>query len=217
MTPSFNLIMDILGTIAFAISGSIIAIHKNMDIFGVNFLAITTATGGGIIRDLVIGQTPPITFQNPRYVFLSILTANIVFLLIHLDRKHHKITTQTHQVYEHLLFWCDTLGLAAFSIDGVSAGIYAGYESNLFLLTFLGTVTGVGGGVLRDIIANEMPYIFIKHIYALASICGSLLAAVLWSRVTPNQALLWGFCITILIRWLAKYFEWNLPKLPDEK
>ena len=77
MTLSFIMIMDIIGTIAFAISGAMVAIHKQMDIFGVNILAITTATGGGVIRDLIIGQNPPVMFSNPTYVFVAIVTANV--------------------------------------------------------------------------------------------------------------------------------------------
>ena len=90
MTVSFILIMDIIGTVAFAISGAMMAIQKKMDIFGVNILAITTATGGGVIRDLLMGQTPPVMFQNPMYVFIAIATANVVFLVVYFSRKHAK-------------------------------------------------------------------------------------------------------------------------------
>lgn len=215
MTLSFIVIMDIVGTIAFAISGAMVAIQKKMDIFGVNILAVTTATGGGVFRDLLIGQNPPVMFRNPLYVFIAVLTANIVFLVVYFSRKRSAKNKNVFAFYELMLFWCDTLGLAAFSVDGVNAGVQAGYERNLFLLVFLGTVTGVGGGVVRDIMANEMPYIFVKHIYASASLLGALLAALLWSVLGQQAAMLTGFAVTIIIRTLARHYKWNLPKLPD--
>lgn len=215
MTLSFIMIMDIIGTIAFAISGAMVAIHKQMDIFGVNILAITTATGGGVIRDLIIGQNPPVMFSNPTYVFVAIVTANVVFLVVYFSRKYSKKEEHMLAFYEIVLFWCDTLGLAAFSVDGVNAGVSAGYERNLFLLVFLGVVTGVGGGVIRDMMANEMPYIFVKHIYASASLVGALLAAVLWSTAGQNGSMLCGFVVVLVIRALARHYKWNLPKLPD--
>lgn len=215
MTLSFIMIMDIIGTIAFAISGAMVAIQKKMDIFGVNILAITTATGGGVIRDLIIGQIPPVMFSNPMYVFIAIVTANIVFLVVYFSRRYAQKDVHVFAFYELLLFGCDTLGLAAFSVDGVNAGVNAGQEENTFLLVFLGVVTGVGGGVIRDMMANEMPYIFVKHIYACASLIGALLAAVLWPVLGQNGAMMIGFAAVLLIRALARHYKWNLPKLPD--
>ena len=118
--------------------------------------------------------------------------------------------------YEIVLFGCDALGLAAFSVDGVNAGVSAGYEDNLFLLIFLGVVTGVGGGLIRDVMANEMPYIFVKHIYASASMVGALLAAVLWNVIGQNGAMLCGFVVVLVIRALARHYKWNLPKISNK-
>ncbi len=211
MALSFIFIMDIIGTIAFAISGAMVAIQKKMDIFGVNILAVTTATGGGVIRDLLIGRTPPVMFSNPLYVFIAMFTANVVFVVLYFSK--HRASKESVAVYEKLLFWCDTLGLAAFSVDGVNAGMQTEHADNLFLLVFLGTVTGVGGGVIRDMMANEMPYIFIKHVYACASLLGALAVAVLWNVCGQNAAMLTGFGITIIIRALAAHYRWNLPRV----
>lgn len=211
MTLSFIFVMDILGTIAFAISGAIVAIEKRMDIFGVNILAITTATGGGVIRDLLIGRTPPVMFSNPLYVFIAIITANAVFCVLYFNRKH--IGKEFIPIYERILFWCDALGLAAFTVDGVDAGMQTPFAQNMFLLVFLGTVTGVGGGVIRDILALKMPYIFVKHIYACVSLVGALLAAVLWNVWGQNTAMLVGFITTLVIRALAAHYKWNLPRI----
>ena len=216
MTISFIIIMDIIGTIAFAISGAMVAIQKKMDIFGVNILAITTATGGGVIRDLIIGQNPPVMFSNSTYVFIAIMTANVVFLVVYFSRKCSKKEEHIMVFYEIVLFGCDALGLAAFSVDGVNAGVSAGYEDNLFLLVFLGVVTGVGGGLIRDVMANEMPYIFVKHIYASASMVGALLAAVLWNVIGQNGAMLCGFVVVLVIRALARHYKWNLPKISNK-
>lgn len=215
MTLSFIVIMDIIGTVAFALSGAMMAINKKMDIFGVNILAITTATGGGVIRDLIIGQVPPVMFQNPSYVFIAVITANITFCVVYFGRKQAKTDRHVKAFYELSLFWCDTLGLAAFSVDGVNAGAVAGHKENLFLLVFVGVVTGVGGGVIRDMMANEMPYIFVKHIYASASLVGALLAALLWNVLGQNVAMMIGFVAVLSIRVLARHYKWNLPKLPD--
>jgi uncharacterized membrane protein YeiH len=88
-----------------------------------------------------------------------------------------------------------------------------GSSRSLFLVVFLGTITGVGGGIIRDILATEMPYIFVRHIYAIASIIGALLTGILWPVAGQNHAILAGFLVTILIRALAAHYKWNLPHI----
>ncbi|SFE50104.1 Uncharacterized membrane protein YeiH [Peptostreptococcaceae bacterium pGA-8] len=217
MTVSFIDVMDIIGTIAFAISGAAVAARKGMDIFGINILALVTATGGGIIRDVVIGKVPPMAFQNPIYLILSLITANIAFLVM--LKRRDKIHDSFAIVPERAFFWFDTMGLAAFSVDGAGAGFNSDSMSNLFLIVFLGVVTGVGGGIIRDMMACEMPYVFVKHVYALASLTGALTTGVLMVyRVTGmNTALIAGFAVTIFIRVLAAHFKWNLPRITEGK
>lgn len=214
MTLSFIFIMDIIGTIAFAASGALVAIHKEMDIFGVNILAITTAVGGGVLRDILMGHIPPEMFRNPFYTLIAVFTANLIFAVLYFNKK--KVGKSYINVYERVMFWFDALGLAAFTVDGVSAGINSGIDHNLFLVVFLGVITGVGGGVLRDVMANEMPYIFVKHIYACASILGAVTCGCLWSKFGENCSIVIGFIITILIRMLAAYFKWDLPRVHSE-
>lgn len=202
---------DLIGTIAFAISGAFVGVHKKMDIFGVNALAITTACGGGMMRDLLIGSIPPRMFQNPRYVFVAFVVANVVFVLTYLHRHMPK---RVAPVYDQMLFWFDTLGLAAFTVDGVMVGVESGHAGNPFLLCYLGLMTGVGGGALRDIMANQMPDIFRKHIYALASIAGSILMVTLFALIGSQKiAMLGGFLLVLLLRKLAADRKWNLPKV----
>lgn len=202
---------DLVGTIAFAISGAFVGIHKEMDVFGVNVLAVTTACGGGLMRDLVIGNIPPRMFQNPFFVIIAVAVANVVFLLAYL---HSRMPKKMAPVYDKMLFWFDTLGLAAFTVDGVMVGVDAGFYDNAFLLCFLGFMTGVGGGALRDIMANQTPDIFRKHIYAVASIAGTILMVLIF-YITSSQkaAMIGGFLLVLILRNLAAHFHWNLPKV----
>lgn len=211
MEISFMMIMDIIGTIAFAISGAMTAVKKRMDIFGVNILAVTTAVGGGAIRDILIGDTPPLMFRNPRYVFIAIITANIVFLSLWRHRLH--VRDGVKHVYEIALFWFDTLGLASFTVYGTMVGISSVPDHTAFLAVFLGVVTGVGGGLLRDVCAQEMPAIFVKHVYAVASLVGALFVAFFWGKLPDMVVQFAGFLLVVLVRYLAAVNNWNLPRV----
>jgi uncharacterized membrane protein YeiH len=204
-------VFDLIGTIAFALSGSFVAVSKKMDIFGVNMLAVATACGGGLVRDLIIGNTPPVVFRDPFYAIIAIAVANTVFILI--KQQRHLPKKMAH-LYDRTVFWFDTIGLAAFTVDGLMVGVNAGYQENVFLIVFLGLTTGVGGGVLRDVFADQIPDIFRKHIYALASIAGGVVMAIIL-KLTDRQlpAMLLGFSMIILLRVLAEHFRWNLPRI----
>lgn len=210
---SFTAVMYIIGTIAFAVSGAIVAIENEMDIFGVNILAITTATGGGLIRDLLLGRIPPMIFVNPNYVYISVLVANLVILLFRLQKRMKK---QYLLIYEWTLLICDTLGLAAFTADTVNTVMNTEYKDNLFEVVFLAVLTAVGGGLLRDIMANKLPYIFVKHIYACASLIGALLTGILWQYLGGTVSMIIGFLSVIIVRLLAAVFNWNLPKIKNK-
>ncbi len=211
MSVQLLLIFDFIGTVAFAISGAITGIHKKMDILGVNILAIVTACGGGLMRDIVMGNFPPQMFVNPFYVLVAAIVANIVFLIMYF---HKSVPLKYSGVYDRGLFIFDTLGLAAFMVDGVMIGVNFGYEDDLFLLTFLGFLTGVGGGVLRDILSVQMPAIFVKHVYALPVIIGGII--MVWMHEimhTWNTAMVCSFAFVIILRAMARHFRWNLPKV----
>lgn len=215
MPWSLLFLLDLVGTIAFAISGALVAIRKGMDVFGVNVLAVTTACGGGLMRDLIIGSIPPQMFRNPFFVVIAFGVANVVFLLMAL---HRHMPRKVAPIYDQLLFWFDSLGLAAFTVDGVMAGIAIGYGDNEFLICFLGLMTAVGGGALRDVLASQMPDIFRKHIYAVAAIAGAIVM-VLLLRVGGSQkiAMIGGFLLVLVLRKLAAHFRWNLPKVKLEE
>lgn len=189
-----------------------IAIRKGMDIFGVNIIAITTTVGGGVIRDIIIGRFPPEMFQNPLYAGIAVVTANIVFLFLYVRKK--SIPKNWVNIYEKLVFLFDTLGLASFTVNGVNAAM--DMTQNVFLIIFLGVITGVGGGLVRDIMANRRPYIFVKHIYASAALVGALTTAWMWKHIGKNMAMTMGFVLVVLIRVCAAYFKWNLPRIYEE-
>lgn len=185
-----------------------------MDIFGVNILAILTACGGGLTRDLIMGNFPPQMFINPFYVIVAAVVANIVFGIMYF---HKGIPQKFSGLYDRGLFIFDTLGLAAFMVDGVMIGANFGYEDNKFLLVFLGFITGVGGGVIRDVLSIQMPAIFVKHVYALPVIIGGILMVVMHDIIgTWNAAMLCSFALVIILRVLARHFLWNLPKVKLE-
>lgn len=213
-------IMDYVGTIAFAISGAMVAIEQEMDLFGIMILALVTATGGGFIRDLTIGNIPPMVFRDPTYMMVSFLTAIAVFLILLWTRKHQDFTSSERKArisssYQKLLLITDSLGLAAFTVDGVFAGrrLSAPNDVNAYLVIFLGVITGVGGGVIRDIFAAQKPYIFVRHIYAVASLIGAIAAAFLPLVISTRHAQSVSFCLVLIIRYLAAHYKWNLPRI----
>lgn len=210
-------VFEIIGSIAFAISGSMLAIKKEMDLFGILILGIVTSVGGGAIRDIVIGNTPPAMFQNPKCTVISSITAMIVFISwkIYIRKRNlfsEKIARRTDIMYHNLLFLSDTLGLAAFTILGMEATISFLHTDQFLLIAFVGLITGVGGGILRDLLAGEIPYVLQKHIYATACIFGIIGYYILYHFMPENAAALIGFCLVLVVRYLAKHFEWNLPR-----
>lgn len=203
------IIIENVGLIAFALSGAVVAAKKDMDLFGINLLALVTATGGGLIRDIIIDVIPPAMFVNPSYTIITLITANIAFLVMYIKKPMPKGITP---LYDQLIFWLDTLGLAAFTVDGAFAGIHSEYSDNLFLVTFLGVITGIGGGLIRDVLADKVPYVLVKHVYAIACIAGSIVTVLLW-KYTGNELLstISGFLTIVILRFLAMVFKWNLP------
>lgn len=196
---------EIVGTIAFALSGAIIGLKKKMDIFGVCVLGITTAVGGGMLRDIILGITPPATFSDPIFVLMATVTSILVFL------SFKKKLIWNKKVYEVILFLADSTGLGIFTVCGMNVAIKAGFAENAFLVVFVGVVTGVGGGVIRDIFAGDRPYIFVKHIYACAAIVGGITAELMWPVFGANISMITGFIVITVIRICSARFRWSLP------
>lgn len=205
----FASFLDIIGVIAFAISGAMTAMRKNMDIFGVCVLGVTTAVGGGILRDVLLGYTPPRTFEDPTHVMIALMMALLIFF-----PAVRSALLKNHQVYEMALRLSDAAGLGIFTVNGLSIALESGYGKNWFLVIFVAVITGVGGGVIRDIFAGDRPYIFVRHVYACASIIGAFVAFLLWS-LDVRIAMVTGVTLVIAIRLLAVHYRWSLPKAMD--
>ena len=208
----FIFILELIGTVAFASSGAMIAIEKKMDIFGVNVLGATTAVGGGIMRDIILGLTPPGAFSHPVYVLVAALTSTILFVIAYAKPTAFESRVKT-DYYDKLMFWCDTAGLGIFTVVGIQAAVRAVGGENVFFFVFIGTLTGVGGGVLRDIMAGETPYILVKHSYACAAIAGGIVCVVGRTAFGEAYGTILGLAATVLLRFLAAHFRWNLMRV----
>lgn len=209
------LFLEILGTIAFSLSGAIEAMKKKMDILGVMVLGVVTAVGGGILRDIIIGELPPAVFQNARNIIIAIaiaFTAFIIAFFVPKDRQN-KYTN----IYNRVLFISDSVGLGAFTILGIRCVNEQYGYNNPALLLFVGVMTGVGGGMIRDILAGNVPYIFRKHVYATASIAGAAAYLFLQKIFDLELSTALSLLLVLLLRILAARFEWNLPKVNWEE
>lgn len=208
-------VLETVGTVAFSISGAVTGIKKRMDWFGIIVLAVITAIGGGVLRDVLVGAVPPQSFRNPRNVLISVLTA-VVFIGIHYlrGRLHN---APFNRLYARILFTSDALGLGIFTMLGINMGIELGYESGFTLLILLGVLTGAGGGMLRDILANEIPGILTKQIYAVASIIGGICFLGLRLYMDHEYSMLAGVAVIVGIRVLAAKKRLNLPVVDTKR
>ena len=167
-----------------------------------------------MIRDIVLGIIPPNVFTNPVYALVATITSCVVFLVFYWKRQllegHMRLT------YDRVMLVMDSIGLGIFTVVGVNTGIRSGYMDNVFLLVFLGTITGVGGGLMRDMMAGVPPYIFVRHIYACASIVGAIACVWIYRLWGGVPAMVIGTVVVILIRYLAAHYRWNLPRLRRE-
>ena len=209
---TFIFVLEIIGTVAFASSGAMTAIEKKMDIFGVNILGATTAVGGGMMRDIILGVTPPAAFSQPVYILFSILTSTLLFAIVYTNPEilHSRIKSR---YYDKIMLWCDTAGLGIFTVVGIQTASRILPQDNPFFFVFIGVLTGVGGGGLRDIMAGETPYILVREIYASAAIAGGITCVVCGSTMGEATATVLGLTVTVVIRSLAAYFHWNLLRI----
>lgn len=206
--------IEIIGTVAFASSGAMVAVRKKLDLFGIIVLGVVTAVGGGMLRDLMIGNIPPNMFRNPVYVSTAFVTVLILFLLF----RRWPFLLESHHMenYEKIMNILDAIGLGAFTVTGIDTGIDAGYSDYHFLVIFLGVITGIGGGILRDIMAGETPFVLKKHVYACASISGACLYVFLLQYTHSDYAMLFSALLVVAIRILASHYRWNLPGIRTE-
>lgn len=185
------------------------AIEKELDLLGVIVLGVTTAVGGGMLRDIILGAVPPSLFVHPVYVFTAFITVMILFIIVRLNQQI--LGSSYIAAYEKLMNIFDAIGLAAFTVTGIDTAALAGYGDYHFLSVFLGVLTGVGGGVLRDIMAGQTPYILRKHVYACASLVGALCYVFLSQHISGDGAMIISALLIVLVRILATKYCWNLP------
>ena len=204
-------VLEIIGVVAFALSGAMTALERDFDIFGVIVMGITTALGGGMTRDIILGRFPPAMFENFSSVLIAIVTSLATFVVAYIARDEYKKQTKAIDQINNIF---DAIGLGVFSVLGVSISIDCGHFDNTFLCIFLGTITGVGGGLLRDIMSKSKPMIFVKRIYAIASIAGSAVYyLLLFFKVSDWISITVSIAVTFVLRILATKFEWSLPKV----
>ena len=197
--------LDIFGTIAFAISGVLTALNKRMDPFGVYVIAFATAVGGGTLRDVLIGRTPVGWMQDLTYVYMITLG---FFIALVFRKKLDKLRVS--------LFLFDTIGLGVFTLIGLEKGIAINLHPIICIA--LGTITACFGGVLRDILCNEIPVIFRKEIYATICIAGGCVFFVLRSWNVPEDVLYLATSgIIIIARLLVVWNKWSLPAIEPIK
>ena len=193
--------LDILGTIAFAISGVLVAINKKMDPFGIFIIAFVTAVGGGTLRDILIGQTP-VSWMNDM-TFSYVILVSTVFAVIVRNRINYLRTS---------LFLFDTIGIGLYTVVGVEKGISAGL--NPIICIALGTISACFGGVIRDILCNEIPVIFRKEIYATACILGGVAYFLInMLPIKGDFVFIIAGLVVITIRLLAVKFKIALPSI----
>ncbi len=208
-------ILEIVGTIAFAVSGAFVAIKAKFDVFGVLVIGCITAVGGGIMRDILIGSFPPMIFSRVYILLIACATSLAVFLISYKQRKKFE---GTREKIEHINNIFDAIGLATFTVMGTELAFTNGIGDNVFLSLVLGVLTGVGGGVLRDILTETPPFIFTKHVYAVAALSGAILYYVMRlfieSTIIPGAV---SILFIIGIRMLATKYRWKLPKIELEE
>lgn len=203
-------IMELIGVAAFAISGAMLGVEKHMDIFGILVLAIITAFGGGVTRDLILNVVPPSMFQNSTCLIVAFISGMAVFCLFRFAYQ----SIDTHgEVFNQVVNIFDAIGLGIFAVSGCAVGIENGYGDNVFLCLVLGVLTGVGGGIIRDMMVGRVPVVLHKEVYALAALVGAAIYYYMTiQEMSAVTAIFTGSIATIAIRMLATYYNWKLPK-----
>ena len=202
-------VLELIGAAAFAVSGAMVAIEKKADIFGVLFLAVTTALGGGVIRDVLIGRIPPVMFVSYWYLLISVVAALAVFIDAYLRSEKYKLHLDKLDAVNNVF---DAIGLAVFTVSGMNAAMPV--SDNVILVLFVGMCTGVGGGMLRVVMTNTMPKVLRKRVYAVASLIGGGLYYVM-HVLDINQLLSvgCGMLVIFALRLFATIYKWNLPSV----
>ena len=193
--------LDLFGTMAFAVTGAFKAIEHKSDIVGIIILATITGVTGGVVRDIVFGRIPPLAVFDPLYLVITTATAVAIFFLYKALKKHW-----------NMFLKFDAIGLGVFTVIGASFA-YELAGLNFLAMAFAGLVTAIGGGILRDVFVNEVPIVFVKELYASASFMGVvMLFALLAAGIDLNVAAIPTIAAVTALRLLAMKYSWNLPR-----
>lgn len=199
MIFTFHNTIEMLGVIAFGLSGALAAMQKRLDIFGVLVLTFVTAIGGGTVRDLIIGSLPVAWLLDIKVIVILLVSYVIALFFNKYIRK-----------YTHIMFWLDTVGLAFFCIIAIAKG--QAFHLHPMVCIALGTITGCFGGIIRDVLLNEIPYVFRKDVYASACIAGGIVYFTGSALIDDlNMVSLLSGGVIIIIRVGAKYLDWQMP------
>lgn len=196
-------ILEYIGVLAFAVSGAIVAIEEEFDVFGIYIIAIITAMGGGVLRDIVTNVGIPVFFTS--YMTIPFIIAGTLLAIF----------LKGQLKYKNLFVFIDAIGLAAFFVSAAVKSINSNYNFMLFI--FAASITGVGGGVLRDIITNRKPQIFKHDIYCVAGIIGVTLLWFIYPIIGIESAQFTTLVIIVLIRMISYYKTINLPVVCKER
>ncbi len=206
---AFFTILEIIGVVSFSLSGAIMAIDKENDFIGVVFLAIITCFGGGMLRDIFIGNTPPLFFEGYFYAAISAVTAIVAFTVALIFKRQYVENEKFVATVNNIL---DAAGLGVFVVSGARICLDLGV-TNPFLVIVMGMLSGTGGSMIRDIIMREVPYLLRKRIYMLAALSGAGLYCLLrYLNVAEALAYPLSILLIFIIRMLATIFKWNLPR-----
>jgi uncharacterized membrane protein YeiH len=198
-------ILDLFGTMAFAVTGAFRAIEHGSDIVGIIILATITGVAGGILRDIVFGRIPPLAIANPLYLIITVTTAVIIFFLYRILKKHR-----------NLFLKFDAIGLGVFTVIGATFA-YNLVGLNFLAMAFSGMLTAIGGGILRDVFVNELPIVFVKELYASASFVGVVtFFGLLVANFDFSVATVSSIAAATGLRLLAMRYNWNLPRAKAE-
>lgn len=199
--PVLIQILDLFGTMAFAVTGAFKAIEHKSDIVGIIILSTITGVAGGVIRDIIFGKFPPTVVINPLYLIVTVVTGIVIFILY-----------PSIKIHWNLFLKFDAVGLGVFTIIGASIA-YNIFGLNFLTMAFAGVLTAVGGGILRDVFVNEVPLVFVKELYASTSFIGVIILFVmLVMGINLYSATIPSILAVTSIRLLAIKYNWNLPR-----
>lgn len=203
--------IELVGIVAFSVSGAVVAIEKGLDIFGVTLIGVLTALGGGVIRDISLGIFPPIMFTYQIYTIVAICASLFVFLIAYNDKNRF---FRNIVKIDYVVNIFDAVGLGMFSVTSVQRCISYGFASNAFLCIFMAMTAGIGGGIMRDLLCQRLPAVLKKRIYALAALAGGAVYYCMFEcGINVNISMAAGAATTITIRLLATKYKWNMPRI----